>query len=198
MLRLAEGVILNLIITTYPFLSFILLQVTPAANRNSYRVARLVGAVTQGSVLRPQPWAGKSQLLQSCRWVRTIPPLGHLCPLKLLQPTPRSAPSSPRLLQHTPRSTPSTPRLHLPTTPPTPSSPHLHLPTTPPTPSSPRLHLPTTPPTPSSPRLHLPTTPPTPSTPHLHLPTTPPTPSSPRLHHTAWGNRTALFLQKWG
>ena len=184
MLRLAVGVILNLTISTYPFLSFILVRVTPTANRNSCRVARLVGAVTQGSVLRPQPWAGKSQLLQSCRWVRTIPPLGHLCPLKLLQPTPRSAPSSPRLLQHTPRSTPSTPRLHLPTTPPTPSSPHLHLPTTPPTPSSPRLHLPTTPPTPS--------------TPHLHLPTTPPTPSSPRLHHTAWGNRTASFLQKWG
>ena len=66
MLRLAEGVILNLIIT-YPFLPFILLQVTPTANRNSYRVARLVGAVTQGSVLRPQPWAMKSQLLQSCQ-----------------------------------------------------------------------------------------------------------------------------------
>ena len=70
MLRLAEGVILNLIITTYPFLPFILLQVTPAANRNSYRVARLVGAVTQGSVLRPQPWAGESQLRQSCCCLR--------------------------------------------------------------------------------------------------------------------------------
>ena len=42
------------------------LSITPTANRNSYRVARLVGALTQGSVLRPQPWAGKSQLLQSC------------------------------------------------------------------------------------------------------------------------------------
>ena len=34
----------------------------PSAKRNSYRVARLVGAATQGSVLRPQPWAVKSQL----------------------------------------------------------------------------------------------------------------------------------------
>ena len=42
-------------------------QVTPTAKRNSYRVAILVGALTQGSVLRPQPWAGKSQLRQSCR-----------------------------------------------------------------------------------------------------------------------------------
>ena len=36
------------------------------ANRNSCRVARLVGVLTQGSVLRPQPWAGESQLRQSC------------------------------------------------------------------------------------------------------------------------------------
>ena len=34
------------------------LSITPTANRNSCRVARLVGAVTQGSVLRPQPWLG--------------------------------------------------------------------------------------------------------------------------------------------
>ena len=46
------------------------LCITPAANRNSYRVARLVGAVTQGSVLRPQPWAGETQLLQSCCCLR--------------------------------------------------------------------------------------------------------------------------------
>ena len=174
------------------------LSITPTANRNSCRVARLVGAVTQGSVLRPQPWAGKSQLLQSCRWVRTIPPLGHMYPLKPLQHTPRSTPSSPRLHLHTPPPTPSTPRIHLPTTPLTLSSPRLLQPTPPPTPSSPCLHLPTTPPTPSSPRLLLPTTPLTPSSPRLHLPTPPPTPSSPRLHHTAWENWTALFLQKWG
>ena len=198
MLRLAVGVILNLIISTYPFLSFILVRVTPTANRNSCRVARLVGAVTQGSVLRPQPWAGESQLLQSCRWVRTIPPLGHLCPLKLLQPTPRSAPSYPHLLQHIPTPAPSYPHLHQTTPTSAPSYPYLLQPTTPPAPSSPRLHLPTPTPAPSYPRLHLPTTPPTPSSPHLHLPTTPLTPSSPRLHHTAWGNWTALFLQKWG
>ena len=43
------------------------LSITPTAKRNSYRVAILVGVYTQGSVLRPQPWAGKTQLLQSCR-----------------------------------------------------------------------------------------------------------------------------------
>ena len=155
MLRLAVGVTRSRIMGRNGLVGTIRLSITPTANRNSCRVARLVGAVTQGSVLRPQPWAGKSQLLQSCRWVRTVPPLGHLCPLKLLQPTPT----------------------------PTPSHPHLHLPTTPLTPSSPRLLQPT--PTPAS------------SSPRLHLPTTPLTPSSPRLHHTAWGNRTALFLQKW-
>ena len=42
------------------------LRVTPSANRNSYRVAMIGGVDTQGSVLRPQPWAGESQLLQSC------------------------------------------------------------------------------------------------------------------------------------
>ncbi len=40
--------------------------VTPSANRNSYRVAIFFYILTQGSVLRPQPWAGESQLLQSC------------------------------------------------------------------------------------------------------------------------------------
>ena len=174
------------------------LSITPTANRNSCRVARLVGAVTQGSVLRPQPWAGKSQLLQSCRWVRTVPPLAHLYPLKLLQPTPTSALSSPCL--------------HLPTTPPTPSSPHLLQPTPTHAPSSPHLlqHTPrsalsspcllqpTTPLAPSSPHLHLPTTPLTPSPPRLHLPTTPPTPSSPRLHQTAWVAYLPLSLGKWG
>ena len=62
MLRLAEGVILNLIITAYPFLPIILLRVTPTANRNSYRVAMISLVDTQGSVLRPQPWAGETQL----------------------------------------------------------------------------------------------------------------------------------------
>ena len=74
--RLTVGVILNLIISSYPFLFIFLLLVTPTANRNSYRVARLVGAVTQGSVLRPQPWAGESQLLQSCCCLRA-PRLYH-------------------------------------------------------------------------------------------------------------------------
>ena len=69
-LRVAVGVMLNLIISTYAFHYIVLLRVTPTANRNFYRVARLVGAVTQGSVLRPQPWAGETQLLQSCRCLR--------------------------------------------------------------------------------------------------------------------------------
>ena len=46
------------------------LSITPSANRNSCRVARLVGVDTQGSVLRPQPWAGKTQLRQSCCCLR--------------------------------------------------------------------------------------------------------------------------------
>ena len=198
MLRLAVGVILNLTISTYPFLSFILVRVTPTANRNSYRVAIIVVPATQGSVLRPQPWAGKSQLLQSCRWVRTIPPLGHMYPLKPLQHTPRSAPSSPRLRQPTPRSALSSPHLLQPTPTPAPSTPRLHLPTIPPAPSYPHLRQHTPTPAPSTPCLLQPTPPPTPSSPRLHLPTTPPAPSSPHHHHTAWGNWTALFLQKWG
>jgi len=58
------------------------LCITPTANRNSYRVARLVGAVTQGSVLRPQPWAGESQLRQSCCCLRAavcMYPLHYCC-----------------------------------------------------------------------------------------------------------------------
>ena len=46
-LRVAVGVMLNLIISTYAFHSIVPLRVTPTANRNSYRVARLVGAFTQ-------------------------------------------------------------------------------------------------------------------------------------------------------
>ena len=38
-LRLAVGVILNLMISTNPFLPIILLRVTPSANRNTYSVA---------------------------------------------------------------------------------------------------------------------------------------------------------------
>ena len=37
-------------------------HMTPTAKRNSYRVAIIVVSATQGSVLRPQPWAGESQL----------------------------------------------------------------------------------------------------------------------------------------
>ena len=66
MLRLAEGVTRSRIMGRNRLVETIRLSITPTANRNSYRVARLVGVDTQGSVLRPQPWAGKTQLLQSC------------------------------------------------------------------------------------------------------------------------------------
>ena len=47
-------------------------QVTPTAKRNTYSVAMLVGILPRVACFRPQPWAGKAQLLQSCRGVRTI------------------------------------------------------------------------------------------------------------------------------
>ena len=47
-LRVAVGVMLNLIISTYAFHSIVPLRVTPTANRNSYRVARLVGDAYPG------------------------------------------------------------------------------------------------------------------------------------------------------
>ncbi|MEE0620740.1 MAG: hypothetical protein UC300_07175, partial [Prevotella sp.] len=63
--KLVEGIIRVSIITfSLTFQPTILLRVTPSANRNSYRVATPYYIYTQGSVLRPQPWAGKSQLLQ--------------------------------------------------------------------------------------------------------------------------------------
>ena len=58
MLRLAEGVILNLIITTSPFLPIILLRITPTANRNSYRVARLVGCIPRVACFARNPGLG--------------------------------------------------------------------------------------------------------------------------------------------
>ena len=57
-------------------MGIIRLSITPSANRNSYRVAISFYILTQGSVLRPQPWAGKSQLLQSCCWNGTAMALG--------------------------------------------------------------------------------------------------------------------------
>ena len=199
-------------IIAYTFLHNILLRVTPTAKRNTYSVATPYYIYTQGrGAARLNPGLGNRNSYRVAAGCGLYPHLAT-CVLLNYSNTHRSAPSSPCLLQPTPTPTPSSPRLHLPTTPLTPSSPHLlqytptpasstpHLlqPTPPPAPSSPRLHLPPTPPTPSTPRLHLPTTPPTPSSPHLlqHTPT--PTPSTPRLHHTACGNRTALFLQKWG
>ena len=57
-MRLAVAVIPNLIISTNTFLAIILLQVTPSANRNSYRVAIFVGALPRvaGCARNPGLW----------------------------------------------------------------------------------------------------------------------------------------------
>ena len=101
MLRLAEGVTRSRIMGRNGLVETIRLSITPTANRNSCRVARLVGMLTQGSVLRPQPWAGKTQLLQSCCCLRKplpmpsespspSPPQGAGVPLAAPpQPSPR-------------------------------------------------------------------------------------------------------------
>jgi hypothetical protein len=47
-LRLAVGVILNLVISVNPFLAIILLRVTPSANRNTYSIAFSFFVLTQG------------------------------------------------------------------------------------------------------------------------------------------------------
>ena len=57
-MRLAEGVTRSRIIARNGKAKTIRLRITPTANRNSYRVARLVGLHTQGSVLRPNPGLG--------------------------------------------------------------------------------------------------------------------------------------------
>ena len=59
MLRLAEGIILNLIIFPYPFVPIILLRVTPTAKRNSYRVARLVVQLPRVADYARNPGLGK-------------------------------------------------------------------------------------------------------------------------------------------
>ncbi len=91
-------------IIPYTFPPIILLRVTPTAKRNSYRVAILVGALTQGSVLRPQPWAGETQLRQSCQGCvpsTTSPPQGASCCglvyYNLLQVTPTAKRNSYRV-----------------------------------------------------------------------------------------------------
>ena len=58
-LRLAEGVILNLILFPYTFLPIILLQVTPTAKRNSVRVAILVGRLPRVACFARNPRLGK-------------------------------------------------------------------------------------------------------------------------------------------
>ena len=50
-MRLAEGVIPNLIIPSYSFLFIFLLLVTPTANRNTYSVAKIVGHVPRVEAL---------------------------------------------------------------------------------------------------------------------------------------------------
>ena len=63
-LRVAVGVMLNLIISTYAFHYIVLLRVTPTANRNSYRVA----AAYWRPLPIPFPRGGSSFLL-SLMWL---------------------------------------------------------------------------------------------------------------------------------
>ena len=83
--KLVEGIIrVRKIISPYTFLPTILLRVTPSAKRNTYSIATHYYIYTQGSVLRPQPCAGETQLLQSCRclWAAIycglFAPMGHV------------------------------------------------------------------------------------------------------------------------
>ena len=57
-LRVAVGVMLNLIISTYAFHYIVLLRVTPTANRNSCRVARLVGCLPRVACFARNPGLG--------------------------------------------------------------------------------------------------------------------------------------------
>ena len=59
--KLSLGVLPLHISTHYPAV------ITSSAKRNTYSVAIPFCINTQGSGLRPQPWAGEAQLLQSCR-----------------------------------------------------------------------------------------------------------------------------------
>ena len=58
-LCLAVGVIISLMVFPYTFQPIILLQITPAANRNSYRVAMLVGQLARVAVFARNPGLGK-------------------------------------------------------------------------------------------------------------------------------------------
>ena len=58
-LCLAVGVIISLMVFPYTFQPIILLQITPAANRNSYRVAMLVGQLPRVAVFARNPGLGK-------------------------------------------------------------------------------------------------------------------------------------------
>ena len=58
-LCLAVGVIISLMVFPYTFQPIILLRITPAANRNSYRVAMLVGQLPRVAVFARNPGLGK-------------------------------------------------------------------------------------------------------------------------------------------
>ena len=59
LLCLAVGVIISLMVLPYTFQPFILLRVTPTANRNSYRVAMLVGQLPRVAAFARNPGLGK-------------------------------------------------------------------------------------------------------------------------------------------
>ena len=58
MLRLAEGVTRSRIIGRNGLVETIRLSITPTANRNSYRVARLVGALPRVACFARNPGLG--------------------------------------------------------------------------------------------------------------------------------------------
>ena len=58
-MRLAEGVIISLMVFPYIFKAIFLLWVTPAAKRNTYSVALLVGLLPRVAVFARNPGLGK-------------------------------------------------------------------------------------------------------------------------------------------
>ena len=77
-LCLAVGVIISLMVFPYTFQPIILLRITPTANRNSYRVALLVGQLPRVAVFARNPGLGKRnsyRVAAACGFLVCIIPL---------------------------------------------------------------------------------------------------------------------------
>ena len=77
-LCLSVGVIISLMVFPYTFQPIILLRITPAANRNSYRVAMLVGLLPRVAVFARNPGLGKRnsyRVAAACGFLVCIIPL---------------------------------------------------------------------------------------------------------------------------